>query len=381
MTSLPELNHAELLRYSRHLSLPEIGEEGQRRLKGSSALVVGAGGLGSPAALYLAAAGVGTIGLVDFDRVDETNLQRQIIHGTQSVGTPKLESAAARIGDLNPLIRIETFDGRLTSENAFDVLRGFDVVVDGSDNFPTRYLVNDACVILNIPYVYGAIFRFDGQTSVFATQGGPCYRCLFRDPPPPGLVPSCAEAGVLGVLPGVIGSIQALETIKLLINRGEGLLGRLLLFNALKLEFRELTLRRDPTCPVCGDEPTVRELIDYEAFCGETTEAPPAGLEIAPVDLARARAENPSLFVLDVRQPWEYRIGHIERSVLVPLETLPYRLSELEGQEEIVAVCHHGIRSLRAATLLREAGFAVARSLKGGMAAWADEVDPRMARY
>jgi adenylyltransferase/sulfurtransferase len=361
--------------------LPEIGEKGQRRLKASSALVVGAGGLGSPAALYLAAAGVGTIGLVDFDRVDETNLQRQIIHGTQAVGTPKLESASARISDLNPLIRIETFDGRLASENALEVLRGFDVVVDGSDNFPTRYLVNDACVLLGIPYVYGAIFRFDGQTSVFATEGGPCYRCLFRDPPPPGLVPSCAEAGVLGVLPGVIGSIQALETIKLLVGCGEGLLGRLLLFNALKLEFRELSLRRDPACPVCGDQPTVRELIDYEAFCGETIEAPAPGLEIDPLDLARERAEHTDLFVLDVRQPWEYRIGHLERSVLVPLETLPYRLGELEGHKEIVAVCHHGIRSLRAATLLREAGFERARSLKGGMAAWADEVDTRMARY
>jgi adenylyltransferase/sulfurtransferase len=378
---LPQLNHAELLRYSRHLILPELGEAGQRRLKASSALVVGAGGLGSPAALYLAAAGVGTIGIVDFDRVDETNLQRQIIHGTQAVGTPKLESAAARIGDLNPLVRIETFDGRLTRENAFDVLRGFDVVVDGSDNFPTRYLVNDACVLLGIPYVYGAIFRFDGQTSVFATDGGPCYRCLFRDPPPPGLVPSCAEAGVLGVLPGVIGSIQALETIKLLVDCGKGLAGRLLLFNALQLEFRELSLRRDPACPVCGDEPTVRELIDYDAFCGETTEVVPASLEITPKDLARERTEDTDLFVLDVRQPWEYRIGHIERAVLVPLDTLPYRLSELEGQTEIVTVCHHGIRSLRAAALLREAGFAGVRSLRGGMAAWADEVDPRVIRY
>ncbi|MEE8573312.1 MAG: ThiF family adenylyltransferase, partial [Gemmatimonadota bacterium] len=303
------------------------------------------------------------------------------IHGTQSVGTPKVESAAAHIGDLNPFVRIESFDGRLTSENALDVIRGFEVVVDGSDNFPTRYLVNDACVLLGIPYVYGAIFRFDGQTSVFATEGGPCYRCLFRDPPPPGLVPSCAEAGVLGALPGVIGSIQALETIKLLVDCGAGLAGRLLLFNALKLEFRELSLRRDPACPVCGDEPTVRELIDYEAFCGATAEAPVAGLEIDPGDLVHERTENTDLFVLDVRQPWEYRIGHIERSVLVPLETLPHRLSELEGQGEIVAVCHHGIASLRAVKLLREAGFAGARSLRGGMAAWVDEVDPRMPRY
>lgn len=375
------LNHAELLRYSRHLTLPEIGEEGQRRLKDSSVLVVGAGGLGSPAALYLAAAGVGSLGLIDYDRVDETNLQRQIIHGTQAVGTPKLESAAARINDLNPFVGIETFDARLTSENAFDVLRGFDVVVDGSDNFPTRYLINDACVLQGIPYVYGAIFRFDGQTTVFGTEGGPCYRCLFRDPPPPGLVPSCAEAGVLGVLPGVIGSIQALETIKLLVGCGEGLVGRLLLFNALKLEFRELRLRRDPSCPVCGDEPTVRELIDYDAFCGESTEEVPPGIAIGPEDLVRERERNPDVFVLDVRQPWEYRIGHIERSVLVPLDTLPYRLSELEGQETIVTVCHHGVRSIRAAKLLREAGFPHARSLEGGMAAWADQVDPSTARY
>jgi adenylyltransferase/sulfurtransferase len=331
--------------------------------------------------MYLAAAGVGTIGLVDFDRVDETNLQRQIIHGTQAVGTPKLESAAERIADLNPFVRIETFDTRLTSENAFDVLRGFNVVVDGSDNFPTRYLVNDACVLLGIPYVYGAIFRFDGQTSVFATEKGPCYRCLFRDPPPPGLVPSCAEAGVLGVLPGVVGSIQALETIKLLLEAGEGLAGRLLLFNALKLEFRELGLRRDPGCPVCGEEPTVRELIDYVAFCGETQEEVPEGLEVAPQDLRRERGENAGLLILDVRQPWEYRIGHIARSVLVPIETLRYRLSELEGEEHIVTVCHHGTRSLRAAKQLREAGFSDVRSLRGGMAAWADEVDPRMARY
>jgi len=380
---LPPLSHAELLRYARHLSLPEIGEEGQRRLKAARVLVVGAGGLGSPAALYLAAAGVGTLGLVDFDRVEETNLQRQIIHGTSAVGRPKLESAVARLADLNPLIQIQTFDGRLTSANAMDILGRFDVVLDGSDNFPTRYLVNDACVLLRIPYVYGAIFRFDGQTSVFGLEGGPCYRCLFREPPPPGLIPSCAEAGVIGVLPGVIGSLQALEAIKLILGRGEGLAGRLLLFNALKIEFRELLLRRDPACPVCGDQPTVRALIDYEAFCGETAPAEPlpAGFEISAPEVSRERGKRADLLILDVRQPWEYRICHIDRSVLMPLETLPYRLSELEGQDRIVTVCHHGVRSLEAARLLRQAGFSEAWSMRGGMAAWADEVDPTTPRY
>ncbi len=378
---LPTLTHAELLRYSRHLILPEVGEFGQRRLKDGRVLVVGAGGLGSPAAMYLAAAGVGGLGLVDFDRVDETNLHRQILHGTGAVGSSKLESARRRLHDLNPHVDIETFDARLTSANALNILRGYDVILDGSDNFPTRYLVNDACVLLGIPYVYGAIFRFDGQASVFASSKGPCYRCLFRDPPPPGLVPSCEEAGVLGVLPGVVGSIQALEAIKLLTRAGTTLAGRLLLFNALKLEFRELSLRRAPDCPVCGTNPTVRELIDYEAFCGVEVEDGVAAVEVSPADLVRERGGDPGITVLDVREPWEYRIGHIERSVLMPLGLLPQRLSELDCRGDVVVVCHHGVRSLRGVELLRSAGFAKARSLRGGMAAWADQVDPTMARY
>jgi adenylyltransferase/sulfurtransferase len=380
-TDLAPLGHAELLRYSRHLILPEIGERGQRRLKAGSVLVVGAGGLGSPAAMYLAAAGVGRLGLVDFDRVDETNLHRQILHGTDAVGSSKLASARRRLDDLNPHVDLETFDTRLTSVNALEILRGYDVILDGSDNFPTRYLVNDACVLLGIPYVYGAIFRFDGQASVFAVSEGPCYRCLFRDPPPPGLVPSCEEAGVLGVLPGVIGSLQALEAIKLLTGAGTTLAGRLLLFNALKLEFRELSLRRDPDCPVCGTAPTVRELIDYEAFCGVSEKDGVTAIEVSPEDLAQERKTNPDLVLLDVREPWEYRIGHIDRSVLIPLGLLPQRLSELEGGGAVVVVCHHGVRSLRAAELLRSAGFTKARSLRGGLAAWADRVDPTMARY
>jgi adenylyltransferase/sulfurtransferase len=379
-SALPRLEHDELLRYSRHLTLPEIAEVGQRRLKGARVLVVGAGGLGSPAAMYLAAAGIGTLGLVDFDRVDETNLQRQILHGTRSIGAPKLASAADRLTDLNPHVHVETFDTRLTSANAFDVLRGYDVIVDGSDNFPTRYLINDACVLSGTPYVYGAIFRFDGQASVFG-PGGPCYRCLFRDPPPPGLVPSCAEAGVLGVLPGVIGSIQALEAIKLIVGTGTTLVGRLLLFNALQLEFRELALKRDPACPVCGEAPTVRELIDYDAFCGVTSDGREPALEVSPEEVARARRANPNLVLLDVREPWEYRIGHIDRSVLVPLGVLPQRLSELQCEGDMVTVCHHGVRSLRAAQLLRAAGFGNVRSLRGGVAAWADQIDPTMPRY
>ncbi len=378
---LPDLSHQEILRYSRHLILPEVGTAGQRRLKAARVVVIGAGGLGSPAALYLAAAGVGTIGLVDFDAVDETNLQRQIIHGTGAVGRPKLESAAERLADVNPHVELRCFDTRLTSENALDVLRDFDVVLDGSDNFPTRYLVNDACVLLGKPYVYGAIFRFAGQASVFAAEGGPCYRCLFRDPPPAGLIPSCAEAGVLGVLPGVIGSIQGLEAIKLALGKGETLAGRLLLFDALKLEFRELALRRDPDCPVCGDNPSVRQLIDYEAFCGVGAEPSAEGLEVSVTDVARARADNPDLEIVDVRERVEWDICHIEGSRLVPLGELPDRLGELDGHREIVTVCHTGVRSLRALEILKAAGFRQVRSMLGGVHAWAEEVDPSMPRY
>src|SRR3989449_4616564 len=306
-----KLSHEEILRYSRHLILPDVGVEGQKKLKAARVLLVGAGGLGSPAALYLAAAGVGTLGLVDFDVVDKTNLQRQILHGTSAVGTPKLESARARIQDLNPNVQVEAFETRLTSENALDIIREFDVVADGTDNFPTRYLVNDACVLLGKPNVYGSIFRFEGQAAVFYAKEGPCYRCLYAEPPPPDLVPSCAEGGVLGVLPGIIGPIQAMETLKLVLGVGDLLIGRLLLFDALQLKFRELKLAKDPDCPVCGTHPTVTSLIDYEAFCGVT--APPAynGVEIAAADLRDARARNPRLLLLVVREPTEWRIAII----------------------------------------------------------------------
>ncbi len=381
---LPQLDNEEILRYSRHLILPEVGVEGQRRLKAARVLVVGAGGLGSPAALYLAAAGVGTLGLVDCDVVEQTNLQRQVLHGTGSVGRSKLASAAARLSDLNPHVQVERFETRLSSHNALDVLRGFQVVVDGSDNFPTRYLVNDACVLLGIPDAYGAIFRFSGQASVFASGGGPCYRCLFRDPPPPGLIPSCDEAGVLGVLPGVIGSIQALEAIKLVLGAGDTLAGRLLLFEALKSEFRELRLRRDPECPVCGENPTVRELIDYDAFCGVTAQPCPAtdGMEVSVLDVAQAQAAGTAGSVLvDVRQPVEWDICHIEGSQLIPLDQLPARIGELDPGAEIVTVCRTGVRSLRAVETLREAGFLRARSMRGGLHAWSDEVDHSMPKY
>jgi molybdopterin/thiamine biosynthesis adenylyltransferase/rhodanese-related sulfurtransferase len=377
------LSPAETLRYSRHLILPDIGLMGQNRLKAARVLLVGAGGLGSPAALYLAAAGVGTIGLVDWDVVDVTNLQRQILHGTSDVGRSKLDSARARLRDLNPHVQVETFAVRLTSANALDIVGGFDVVVDGSDNFPTRYLVNDACVLLGKPNVYGSIFRFDGQASVFDARVGPCYRCLFSDPPPPDLVPSCAEGGVLGVLPGIIGSLQALETIKLIVGVGETLVGRLLLFDARKLQFRELALTKDPECPVCGTHPTVTALIDYEAFCGvgEEGRGTRDGVEIEPSELKREWATNPDLVVLDVREPHEYEIARIDGARLIPLSELPGRLRELDGRAEIVTHCHHGVRSLQALALLKGAGFAKVRSLQGGIDAWSVAVDPEVPRY
>jgi len=377
------LSRAETLRYSRHLILPDIGVAGQQRLKAARVLLVGAGGLGSPAALYLAAAGVGTLGLVDWDVVDVTNLQRQIIHGTASVGTSKLESARARLKDLNPHVQVETFGVRLTSANALDIVRAFDIVVDGSDNFPTRYLVNDACVLLGKPNVYGAIFRFDGQASVFDARVGPCYRCLFADPPPPDLVPSCAEGGVLGVLPGIIGSIQALETIKVIVGVGETLVGRLLLCDARRMQFRELALSKDPECPVCGAHPTITALIDYDAFCGvgdgrrETED----GIEIAAADLKREWTQDPALVVLDVREPHEYDIAHIEGTRLIPLSELPGRLRELDGRAPIVTLCHHGLRSAHALELLKGAGFGRVRSLRGGIDAWSVDVDPEVPRY
>ncbi len=379
--SLPKLSHEEILRYSRHLILPDVGVEGQRKLKAARVLLIGAGGLGSPAALYLAAAGVGTLGIVDFDVVDKTNLQRQILHGTDTVGVPKLESARRRVQDLNPNVQVELFETRLTSQNALDIIREFDVVADGTDNFPTRYLVNDACVLLGKPNVYGSIFRFEGQASVFYAKEGPCYRCLYAEPPPAGLVPSCAEGGVLGVLPGIIGSIQAMETIKFILGRGELLIGRLLLFDALRLKFRELKLERDPDCPVCGRNPTVTSLIDYEAFCGVGAEPVYDGAEVTALDLKQELEAGKPILLLDVREPHEYEIASIEGARLIPLGELPERLRELDDHAEIVTHCHHGARSLKALEILRAAGFSKVRSLKGGIDAWAVNVDPELPRY
>lgn len=380
---LPAVSQEELLRYGRHLILPEVGLQGQRRLKASSVLLVGAGGLGSPLALYLAGAGVGRIGIVDFDRVDESNLQRQVLYGTSSLGRAKLEAAEARLADLNPHVEIETHAARLTSENALDLLRRYDVVADGTDNFPTRYLVNDACVLLGKPNAYGSIFRFEGQASVFDARTGPCYRCLYPHPPPPGLVPSCAEGGVLGVLPGVIGLIQGVEILKLLLGLGETLIGRLLLFDALAMRFRELKLRKDPACPICGEQPTIRELIDYEAFCG-LTPAPAAAdaesFEIGPRELAAALARGETTLI-DVREPHEYEIAHIEGARLIPLGRLPESLGELDTSEEIILHCHTGERSRRALEFLRQAGFRKLKNLRGGIDAWSREVDPAVPRY
>jgi len=380
-TELPPLSHDEILRYSRHLILPDVGPGGQRRLKAARVAVVGAGGLGSPASLYLAAAGVGTIGLVDFDVVDATNLQRQIVHGTTRVGQSKLASAKARLEDLNPYVHVEPFDTRLTSANALEILRDFEVVLDGSDNFPTRYLVNDACVLLGKPNVYGSIYRFEGQASVFHAGVGPCYRCLFYEPPPPGLVPSCAEGGVLGVLPGIIGSIQALEAMKLILGKGGTLVGRLILFDAMKLTFRELSVRKDPECPVCGEHPTVTELIDYEAFCGIGAETAPAGMEVTVSELAQQLESDPALVVIDVREPHEWEICHIDGATLIPLGALPERLGELDGHKSIVTLCHRGVRSMQALEILRAAGFSKVKSLQGGVDAWAAAIDPSMPRY
>jgi adenylyltransferase/sulfurtransferase len=376
----PSLSHDEILRYSRHLLLPEVGLEGQRKLKAARVLAIGAGGLGSPIALYLAAAGIGTLGIVEFDAVDLSNLQRQVLHGTAQVGQPKLASAQARLHDLNPHVVVEPHPVRLSSANALDLLGRYDIVVDGSDNFPTRYLANDACGLLGKPLVYGSIFRFDGQVSVFDATRGPCYRCLYSEPPPPGLVPSCAEGGVLGVLPGIVGSLQALEVLKLVLGVGDPLIGRLVLFDALKLRFRELGLRKDPDCPLCGVRPTITGLIDYEAFCGIGA-APVAGPEIAVPELQAALAREPRPLLLDVREPHEYEIAHLADSRLIPLRELPRRLTELDSHADIVVLCHHGMRSLQAVELLRGAGFSRARSLAGGIDAWAEAIDPGMARY
>ncbi|MGE0158946.1 MAG: molybdopterin-synthase adenylyltransferase MoeB [Gemmatimonadales bacterium] len=378
------LTRPELIRYSRHIALPEIGFAGQRRLKEGRVLCVGAGGLGSPLALYLAAAGVGTLGIVDFDRVDVSNLQRQVLHGTKDVGRSKLDSAEERLRDVNPHVRVEKIATRLSSADALRVVSEWDVVVDGTDNFPTRYLVNDACVLAGKPNVYGSVFRWEGQASVFATEGGPCYRCLFREPPPPGLVPNCAEGGVVGVLPGIIGSIQALETIKLLLGAGTTLAGRLLIFDALALEWREVTLRRNPACPICGDHPTQTELIDYEVFCG-VTPAPELddglGADVDEVDAA-AVAEQLSSgappFLLDVREPWEWAVSNLaERGArLIPLGELEERLGEIPADRPVVVYCRTGQRSYDAAQLMKQAGRDAVSNLRGGLLAWAREVEP-----
>ena len=374
------LSPAELVRYARHLTLPEVGTAGQERLRRARVLLVGAGGLGSPAALYLAAAGVGTLGIVDGDAVELSNLQRQVLHGTTGIGQPKTDSARERLRELNPHVEIEPHPVRLTSENALDLLGRYDLTLDGSDNFPTRYLINDASVLLGKPYVYGSIFRFDGQVSVFAAPGGPCYRCLFAEPPPPDLVPNCAEAGVLGVLPGLIGSLQALEVIKWILGAGRPLVGRLLLVDALRVAFRELSVSRDPACQVCGEHPGVTRLIDYEAFCSTGAVAAAPAAEVSVAELAERLTVEPPPVLLDVREPWEWEIARIERSHLLPLSQLPERLRELDSRAEIVTLCHKGKRSLMAQQLLQGAGFR-ARSLAGGIDAWAAEVEPRMARY
>ena len=384
----PELTNDEVQRYSRHLILPEVGPDGQRKLKGGRVLCVGAGGLGSPAALYLAAAGIGTLGIIDFDAVDVSNLQRQILHGTPDVGRSKLQSARERLNALNPTVRIESYETALTSKNALEIFKDFDIVLDGTDNFSTRYLVNDACVILGKPNAYGSIFRFEGQASVFATKGGPCYRCLYPEPPPPGLVPSCAEGGVLGVLPGVIGTIQATEAIKLVLGAGDTLVGRLLLYDAWGMRFRELKLRRDPACPVCGDTPTIRELIDYDQFCGiapaVAAPAAPADFETTVLDLKRSIDSGKNPYILDVREPQEYQICRIPGSVLIPLGQVGARIAEIKAGSEgrpIVVQCKMGARSAKATQLLRQQGLERAQNLKGGIIAWIDQVDPKQAKY
>jgi adenylyltransferase/sulfurtransferase len=381
----PELTREEVQRYSRHLIMPEVGMDGQRKLKAGSVVCVGAGGLGSPAAMYLAAAGIGKLGIIDFDTVDASNLHRQIIYGTADVGRRKLEASGERIASLNPGVKVVTHETALTSKNALDILSNYDVVLDGTDNFQTRYLVNDACVLLGKPNAYGSIFRFDGQASVFAVKGGPCYRCLYPEPPPPGLVPSCAEGGVLGVLPGVIGIIQATEAIKLIIGAGQPLIGRLLLYDALQMRFRELKLRRDVECPVCGDHPTIKALVDYDAFCGITppqAQSAAAGPpEVTAEELKKQLDRGESVFVLDVREPNEYQICKISGSKLIPLGELAQRTGELERDRDIVVHCKMGGRSAKAVALLQERGFTRVRNLKGGILAWIDRVDPTQSKY
>lgn len=392
-----ELNKDEILRYSRHLILPEVGMEGQKKLKNAKVLMVGAGGLGAPVGLYLAASGIGRIGVVDFDVVDFTNLQRQVIHGTKDVGKKKLDSAAESMQDINPYLQIDKFETALSSENAIEIFRDYDMVIDGTDNFPTRYLVNDACVLLEIPNVYGSIFRFEGQATIFAYPGGPCYRCLYPEPPPPGLVPSCAEGGVLGILPGIIGLIQATEAVKLILGVGENLTGRLMLYDALAMRFRELKLRRNPECPVCGDNPSIHELIDYHQFCGvpkpaegqpmegETVSALPSGFisdtEIDVVALKSRLDKGDKFQFVDVREPHEYQIASIPGAKLIPLNDVPKRLSELDPNTETIVHCKMGGRSAKACDFLRANGFKSVKNVLGGITAWSDKVDPSVPKY
>jgi adenylyltransferase/sulfurtransferase len=381
-----QLDNDEIRRYSRHLILPEVGLAGQKKICSTSVLCIGAGGLGSPIAMYLAAAGIGKIGLLDFDTVDFSNLQRQIIHGTPDVGRPKTESAKATIQRINPNVEVVLHNTRVTSENALDILALYDIVVDGTDNFPTRYLTNDACVLLKKPNVYGSIFRFEGQASVFAPHlNGPCYRCLYPEPPPPGMVPSCAEGGVLGVLPGIIGTIQATEILKLALGKGSSLIGRLLLFNALEMKFREVRLRRDPQCPLCGEKPSITKLIDYEMFCGIVP--PPAGPVSNPDEVTvqemKKALDNPALGirVIDVREPDEQQIARVEGVPLFPLSALPRHFTELDPNQQIYIHCKSGGRSMRALQFLREQGFKYVKSVKGGITAWSDEIDHNVPKY
>jgi adenylyltransferase/sulfurtransferase len=379
-----KLSKEEVQRYSRHLIMPEVGMEGQLKLKRARVLTIGTGGLGAPLGLYLAAAGVGHLGLVDFDVVDSSNLQRQVTFTTADVGKPKSEAAKARLSALNPAIEIVSYETRLTSDNALELFRDYDIIVDGTDNFPTRFLVNDACILLGKPNVYGSIFRFEGQATVFGYPDGPCYRCLYPEPPPPGLVPSCAEGGVLGVLPGIVGSIQAMETIKLILGTGESLVGRLLLFDALAMRFRELKLKKNPDCPMCGKNRTITKLIDYEEFCGIRGEEAPAmtdGIpEISATELKARQDRGDKLFILDVREPHEYQICNLNGK-LIPLGELPRRVNELDSSVEMVVHCRSGKRSADAIHFLQTAGFKKLWNLKGGVLAWADEVDPRMPKY
>jgi len=381
-----ELNNDEIRRYSRHLILPEVGLSGQKKICSTSVLCIGAGGLGSPIAMYLAAAGIGKLGILDFDSVDYSNLQRQIVHGTEDVGRPKTQSAKETINAINPNVEVVLHNARITSENALDLIRPYDIVVDGTDNFPTRYLTNDACVLLKKANVYGSIFRFEGQASVFAPHlGGPCYRCLYPESPLFGMVLSCAEGGVLGVLPGIVGTIQATEILKLAIGKGSSLIGRLLLFNALDMKFRELKLRRDPQCPICGENPTITELIDYEMFCGITPEpaAPASNPDEVSVQEMKRAIENPKIGikVIDVREPDEYQIAHINGVALFPLSALQQRFTELDPNQQYYIHCKSGVRSLRALQFLREQGFKYLKSVKGGISAWADEIDHSVPKY